>query len=141
MSVVSSWVWKETSVNLELVKLNPVRLKSVKLELKLKLSILQRMPTVGLKRELLFSALGQTFTEEQFDELCFEFGLELDEVSREEDGDEHVPEDFDDKIQLNTDNVEKDENYPFTNAGKVVTETNDEGKEEVVYKIDIGANR
>ena len=57
------------------------------------------MPTVGLKRDLLFSALGQTFI---FDELCFEFGLELDEV---------------------------------------VKETNDEGKEEVVYKIDIGANR
>lgn len=50
----------------------------------------------------MFEALGQTFTEEQFDELCFEFGLELDEV---------------------------------------VKETNDEGKEEVVYKIDIGANR
>ncbi len=60
------------------------------------------MPTVGLKRDLLFAALGQTFTEEQFDELCFEFGLELEEV---------------------------------------VKETNDEGKEEVVYKIDIGANR
>lgn len=60
------------------------------------------MPTVGIKRTLLFEALGQTFTEEAFDELCFEFGLELDEV---------------------------------------VTETNDEGKEEVVYKIDIGANR
>ena len=85
------------------------------------------MPTVGLKRDLLFEALGQTFTEQvdnitpftfyfhpffetivesfteqEFDELCFEFGLELDEV---------------------------------------VTELNDEGKEEVVYKIDIGANR
>ena len=88
----------------------------------------QTMPTVGLKRDLLFEALGQTFTEQvdyitpslstftflfgilvkttftdqEFDELCFEFGLELDEV---------------------------------------VTELNDEGKEEVVYKIDIGANR
>jgi len=60
------------------------------------------MPTVGVKRALLFEALGQTFTEEEFDELCFEFGLELDEV---------------------------------------VTETSDEGKEEVVYKLDIGANR
>lgn len=60
------------------------------------------MPTIGVKRTLLFEALGQTFTEEAFDELCFEFGLELDEV---------------------------------------VTETNDEGKEEVVYKIEIGANR
>jgi len=60
------------------------------------------MPTVSLKRRLLFEALGQTYTEEEFDELCFEFGLELDEV---------------------------------------VTETDDEGKEEVVYKLDIGANR
>lgn len=60
------------------------------------------MPTVSLKRDLLFKALGQTFTEEEFDELCFEFGLELDEV---------------------------------------VKEPNDEGKEEVVYKLDIGANR
>jgi len=60
------------------------------------------MPTISLKRELLFSALGATYTEEQFDELCFKFGLELDEV---------------------------------------VTETNEEGKEEVVYKIEIGANR
>ena len=60
------------------------------------------MPTIGVKRALLFEALGQTFTEEAFDELCFEFGLELDEV---------------------------------------VTETNDEGKEEIVYKIEIGANR
>jgi len=60
------------------------------------------MPTVGVKRTLLFEALGQTFTEEEFDELCFEFGLELDEV---------------------------------------VTETSDEGREEVVYKLDIGANR
>ena len=64
--------------------------------------LLAEMPTVGLKRDLLFEALGQTFTEQEFDELCFEFGLELDEV---------------------------------------VTELNDEGKEEVVYKIDIGANR
>jgi len=60
------------------------------------------MPTIGLKRDLLFKALGQEYTEEQFDELCFEFGLELDEV---------------------------------------VTEVSEEGKEEVVYRIEIGANR
>ena len=60
------------------------------------------MPTIGIKRDLLFEALGQTYTEAEFDELCFEFGLELDEV---------------------------------------VTEVNDAGKEEVVYKIEIGANR
>ena len=60
------------------------------------------MPTIGIKRDLLFEALGQTYTETEFDELCFEFGLELDEV---------------------------------------VTEVNDLGKEEIVYKIEIGANR
>ena len=60
------------------------------------------MPTIGIKRDLLFEALGQIYTEVEFDELCFEFGLELDEV---------------------------------------VTELNDAGKEEIVYKIEIGANR
>ena len=60
------------------------------------------MPTIGIKRDLLFEALGKTYTETEFDELCFEFGLELDEV---------------------------------------VTEVNDQGKEEIVYKIEIGANR
>jgi len=60
------------------------------------------MPTISLKRDLLFAALGQTYTEEQFDELCFEFGLELDEV---------------------------------------VTETGDDGRDVIVYKIEVGANR
>jgi len=45
------------------------------------------MPTISLKRDVLFAALGQTYTEEEFDELCFQFGLELDEVVWEvEDG-------------------------------------------------------
>lgn len=38
------------------------------------------MPTVGIKEELLFNALGKTYTEDEFNDLCFEFGLELDEV-------------------------------------------------------------
>ncbi|XP_047449361.1 phenylalanine--tRNA ligase beta subunit [Mugil cephalus] len=41
------------------------------------------MPTVGVKRDLLFQALGKTYTDEEFDELCFEFGLELDEITSE----------------------------------------------------------
>lgn len=45
------------------------------------------MPTISLKRDVLYAALGQTYTEEEFDELCFQFGLELDEVVWEvEDG-------------------------------------------------------
>eukprot|EP00966_Prymnesium_polylepis_P326260 7382169-Prymnesium_polylepis.1 len=45
------------------------------------------MPTVGIPRDPLFAGLGldpKTFTEEQFEELCFEFGIELDEVEEEE---------------------------------------------------------
>ncbi|KAJ4936088.1 hypothetical protein JOQ06_017612 [Pogonophryne albipinna] len=41
------------------------------------------MPTVGVKRDLLFKALGKTYTDVEFDELCFEYGLELDEITSE----------------------------------------------------------
>ncbi|XP_043926301.1 phenylalanine--tRNA ligase beta subunit [Protopterus annectens] len=41
------------------------------------------MPTVSINRELLFQALGREYTDEEFDELCFEFGLELDEITSE----------------------------------------------------------
>uniref|UniRef100_A0A8D0NGR9 Phenylalanine--tRNA ligase beta subunit n=1 Tax=Sus scrofa TaxID=9823 RepID=A0A8D0NGR9_PIG len=41
------------------------------------------MPTVSVKRDVLFRALGRTYTNEEFDELCFEFGLELDEITSE----------------------------------------------------------
>ncbi|XP_066476618.1 phenylalanine--tRNA ligase beta subunit [Tiliqua scincoides] len=43
------------------------------------------MPTVSVKRDLLFEALGRSYTDEEFDELCFEFGLELDEITSEKD--------------------------------------------------------
>ncbi|KAI9914263.1 hypothetical protein PsorP6_008335 [Peronosclerospora sorghi] len=41
------------------------------------------MPTVGVKRDELFAALGQTYTDEEFDALCFEFGIELDDITSE----------------------------------------------------------
>ena len=44
------------------------------------------MPTIGVDRDHLMAVLGQSMTEEEFDELCFEFGLELDEVVKEDDG-------------------------------------------------------
>ncbi|KAF2150983.1 phenylalanine--tRNA ligase subunit beta [Myriangium duriaei CBS 260.36] len=37
------------------------------------------MPTISVDKARLFEALGQEFTTEEFDELCFEFGIELDE--------------------------------------------------------------
>ncbi|KAL1522159.1 hypothetical protein AB1Y20_021798 [Prymnesium parvum] len=42
------------------------------------------MPTVGIPRDPLFAGLGRTFTTEEFEELCFEFGIELDEAVEEE---------------------------------------------------------
>ncbi|MCJ1255358.1 phenylalanine--tRNA ligase subunit beta [Lignoscripta atroalba] len=37
------------------------------------------MPTIAVDKTALFEALGQEYTTEEFDELCFEFGIELDE--------------------------------------------------------------
>ncbi|PRT54874.1 Phenylalanine--tRNA ligase beta subunit [Wickerhamiella sorbophila] len=37
------------------------------------------MPTVSIDREDLYQALGRPYTEKELDELCFEYGLELDE--------------------------------------------------------------
>lgn len=41
------------------------------------------MPTVSLIREHLFESIGKKFTDEEFDELCFEFGIEVDDVVTE----------------------------------------------------------
>ena len=37
------------------------------------------MPTISVDKAALFEALDQTYTTEEFDELCFDFGIELDE--------------------------------------------------------------
>ncbi|KFY06693.1 hypothetical protein V492_07837 [Pseudogymnoascus sp. VKM F-4246] len=37
------------------------------------------MPTIGVDKAELFKALGREYTTEEFEELCFEFGIELDE--------------------------------------------------------------
>ncbi|CAK9436401.1 uncharacterized protein LODBEIA_P09590 [Lodderomyces beijingensis] len=37
------------------------------------------MPTIGVDKEDLFKVLGRSYTTEEFDELCFQFGIELDE--------------------------------------------------------------
>lgn len=41
------------------------------------------MPTLAVNRDLLFSRIGTTFTDHQFDDLCFQFGIELDEITSE----------------------------------------------------------
>jgi phenylalanyl-tRNA synthetase beta chain len=42
------------------------------------------MPTVAVDKAELYSRLGRSYTTEEFDELCFEFGIELDEDTTEE---------------------------------------------------------
>jgi phenylalanyl-tRNA synthetase beta chain len=41
------------------------------------------MPTVAVEREDLFLRLGRTMSDKEFDELCFQFGIELDDVLTE----------------------------------------------------------
>lgn len=70
------------------------------------------MPTVIVNREALFKAIGQNFTDEEFDNLCFEFGIELDEVTSEK------------EMFQNEQNKE----------GEHLST-------DVLYKIEVGANR
>jgi phenylalanyl-tRNA synthetase beta chain len=43
------------------------------------------MPTIAVDKYDLYKALGRTYTREEFDELCFDFGIELDEDTEEDD--------------------------------------------------------
>ena len=70
------------------------------------------MPTIIVNREALFKAIGQSFSDEEFDNLCFEFGIELDEVTSEKD------------IVYNEQKIEK-ENLST----------------DILYKIEVAANR
>ncbi|GAU18999.1 hypothetical protein TSUD_193370, partial [Trifolium subterraneum] len=41
------------------------------------------MPTISVGRDNLFAALGRTYTQEEFEDVCFSFGIELDDVTTE----------------------------------------------------------
>lgn len=41
------------------------------------------MPTLTVERDLLYTHLGRKYSDHEFDELCFEFGIELDEITSE----------------------------------------------------------
>lgn len=72
------------------------------------------MPTVAVFRDHLFERLGRSYTDEEFDELCFEFGVELDDVTSEA--------------------LEQEKE-----KGKGKADAN--ASTEIQYKIDIPANR
>ena len=42
------------------------------------------MPTISVGKYALFEALGKQYTTKEFDELCFEFGIELDEDTEDD---------------------------------------------------------
>lgn len=42
------------------------------------------MPTVAVDKEHFYKALGRNYTTQEFDELCFQFGIELDDDTTEE---------------------------------------------------------
>eukprot|EP00249_Psilotum_nudum_P018857 c26990_g2_i1 orf=652-2535(-) len=71
------------------------------------------MPTVSVGRDRLFRALQQFYTQEQFEELCFDFGIELDDVTTEK---------------------------AIIRKEKHLAEESDENEEEI-YKIEVPANR
>jgi len=70
------------------------------------------MPTINVSRAALFKAIGKEFTDEEFDDLCFEFGIELDEVTS--------------KQQI------------FENEQK---KSGEHLSKEILYKIEVAANR
>jgi phenylalanyl-tRNA synthetase beta chain len=73
------------------------------------------MPTINVQRDLLFKELGRTYTQDEFELLCFEFGVELDDVCT--------------LSELNNRGAE---------AGDGALAA---GEDPVVYKIDVPANR
>ena len=75
------------------------------------------MPTVSVEKDILYTHMGRTYTDEGFDELCFEFGIELDEVTSERE--------------------EAEKNTKL----KLSKQQLDELSDKVVYKIDVPANR
>lgn len=75
------------------------------------------MPTVSVEKEILFTHVGRTYTDEEFDELCFEFGVELDEIT--------------------SDRAEAEKSSGSTLSVAQLATYSD----AVVYKIDVPANR
>ncbi|CAJ1944284.1 unnamed protein product [Sphenostylis stenocarpa] len=72
------------------------------------------MPTVSVGRDRLFAALGRTYTQEEFEDLCFSFGIELDDVTTEK---------------------------AIVRKEKHLDEEEVDEDEEIIYKIEVPANR
>lgn len=78
------------------------------------------MPVIAVGRDKLFVALGRHYTDDEFQDLCFQYGVELDDVTTE-------------RQQL------QKETASATTEGDSSKGSLDD--DEVLYKIDIPANR
>ena len=74
------------------------------------------MPTIKVVKLDLFEQIGQSYTDEGFDELCFQFGIELDEVTSE-------------AVMQRKEKGDREASVAESKA------------EEIIYKIDDPANR
>lgn len=75
------------------------------------------MPTLSVEKDVLYAHMGRTYTDEAFDELCFEFGIELDEItSAREEADKSA-------------------------RGKLSKKQLEQYSAAIIYKIDVPANR
>ncbi|KAL4346288.1 hypothetical protein GQ457_17G026620 [Hibiscus cannabinus] len=72
------------------------------------------MPTVSVGRDRLFAALGRSYTQEEFEDLCFSFGIELDDVTTEK---------------------------AIISKEKHLEEEKPTAEDEIIYKIEVPANR
>jgi len=75
------------------------------------------MPTISIKRHLLFQALGHRYTDDEFADLCFDFGIELDDITTEQ--------------------LEKAKESGVEVSSPVANQN----EEDIIYKIEIPANR
>ncbi len=41
------------------------------------------MPNITVIRDHLFEKIGKSYSDHEFDELCFEFGVEVDDIATE----------------------------------------------------------
>ncbi len=74
------------------------------------------MPTIKVVKLDLFEQIGRAYTDEGFDELCFQFGIELDEVTSE-------------AVMQRKEKGDREASVAESKA------------EEIIYKIDVPANR
>lgn len=85
------------------------------------------MPTLAVARDFLFGLIGKSYTDTQFEDVCFEFGVELDDITSER------------EMYMREQGKTAAANATVANAA---THAAPEGlSDEVIYKIDTPANR